>query len=101
MDLAWSKTFKNYVYIHLLICFKYHRTITLGFQSIRNGDYRVIVAGGQESMSTAEHCTQLRGTKMGALNLVDTLLHDGLTDSFYNVHMGNTGKYNGGLKNNN
>lgn len=52
----------------------------------------MLIAGGQESMTRAQHTTYLRGNKLGHINLSDTLLVDGLTDSFYNVHMGNTGK---------
>lgn len=51
------------------------------------------MAGGQESMSRAPHATYLRnGIKFGNCNLVDTLIDDGLTDAFYNIHMAITGK---------
>jgi acetyl-CoA C-acetyltransferase len=50
-----------------------------------------MVAGGQESMTQAPHAQQLRaGQKMGALELVDTMLKDGLWDAFHGYHMGNT-----------
>lgn len=52
----------------------------------------MLIAGGQESMTRAQHTAYLRGNKLGHVNLSDTLLVDGLTDSFNNVHMGNTGK---------
>ncbi len=67
------------------------RAVALGMQQIAMGDARIIVAGGQESMSMAPHCAHLRGgTKMGSLELVDTMLKDGLTDAFFGYHMGTT-----------
>lgn len=61
--------------------------------SIKSGENDVIIAGGQESMSQAPHAIHLRnGTKMGDGNLVDTMLVDGLTDAFNQIHMGITGK---------
>ena len=50
------------------------RTVALGYQAIKNGDSQIVVAGGQESMSQAPHCTYLRpGVKMGSAELVDTI----------------------------
>ena len=67
------------------------RAVALGMQQIQTGDAKIIVAGGQESMSMAPHCQHLRsGTKMGDLKLVDTMIKDGLTDAFFGYHMGNT-----------
>lgn len=67
------------------------RTVALAAQAIRAGDASIMVAGGQESMSLAPHAQYLRaGTKMGPLSLVDTMIHDGLTDAFNNYHMGIT-----------
>src|SRR5271167_878705 len=67
------------------------RTVALGFQAIRLGDCEIVVAGGQESMSQAPHCAHLRnGTKMGSLEMVDTMIKDGLWDAFNGYHMGNT-----------
>ena len=67
------------------------RAVALGMQQIATGDAKIIVAGGQESMSMAPHAQHLRGgTKMGDLKLVDTMIKDGLTDAFYGYHMGNT-----------
>ena len=67
------------------------RAVALGMQAIRNGDAAIILAGGQESMSMAPHAQFLRaGAKMGAVSLVDTMIHDGLTDAFNNYHMGIT-----------
>lgn len=67
------------------------RTVALGYQAIRNGDSKIVVAGGQESMSQAPHCAHLRdGTKMGDVKFVDTMIKDGLWDAFNGYHMGNT-----------
>ncbi|MBB4267081.1 acetyl-CoA C-acetyltransferase [Roseospira visakhapatnamensis] len=67
------------------------RAVALGMQSITLGETGVVVAGGQESMSMAPHCAHLRGgTKMGGLELADTMIRDGLTDAFHGYHMGVT-----------
>ncbi|WP_029030053.1 acetyl-CoA C-acetyltransferase [Salinarimonas rosea] len=67
------------------------RAVALGMQQIATGDAKIVVAGGQESMSMAPHAAHMRaGTKMGELKLVDTMLKDGLLDAFHGYHMGNT-----------
>ena len=67
------------------------RAVAIGLQQIANGDANVIVAGGMESMSQAQHAAHLRnGVKMGDLKFIDTMLKDGLTDAFHGYHMGNT-----------
>jgi len=67
------------------------RTVALGYQAIKCGDSEIVVAGGQESMSQAPHVAHLRnGTKMGGLELKDSMLLDGLTDAFHGYHMGTT-----------
>jgi acetyl-CoA C-acetyltransferase len=67
------------------------RAVALGFQAIRNGDSEIVVAGGQESMSMAPHCMNLRTpTKMGNAQMIDTMITDGLWDAFNGYHMGNT-----------
>ena len=67
------------------------RSIAMGMQAIALGDADIVVAGGQESMSQAPHCAQMRnGQKMGALEFVDTMLKDGLWDHFNGYHMGVT-----------
>ncbi len=67
------------------------RAVALGLQQIANGDANVIVAGGMESMSNSPHVAHLRnGTKMGSLELLDTMIKDGLTDAFHGYHMGVT-----------
>ncbi|RWX75063.1 acetyl-CoA C-acetyltransferase [Neorhizobium lilium] len=69
------------------------RAVALGMQQIALGDARIIVAGGQESMSMAPHCAHLRGgVKMGDFKMIDTMIKDGLTDAFHGYHMGITGE---------
>jgi acetyl-CoA C-acetyltransferase len=60
-------------------------------KAIALGDCEIAVAGGMESMSNAPHAVRgLRnGVKMGALDTVDTMIHDGLWDPYSNQHMGN------------
>src|SRR3981189_756148 len=63
------------------------RTVALGYQALLNGDSEIVVAGGQESMSMAPHAQYLRGgVKMGGLELVDTMIKDGLWDAFNGYH---------------
>ena len=67
------------------------RAVAIGMQQIASGDAKVIVAGGQESMSMSQHVAHLRnGTKMGDMKFVDSMLRDGLLDAFHGYHMGNT-----------
>src|SRR6476620_1332735 len=67
------------------------QAVARGYQAILNGDSEIVVAGGQESMSQAPHCAHLRGgVKMGGLELVDTMIKDGLWDAFNGYHMGTT-----------
>ena len=73
------------------VCGSGLRAVALGAQAIMTGDATIVVAGGQESMSLSPHAQNLRGgTKMGALELIDTMIKDGLTDVFNNYHMGIT-----------
>jgi acetyl-CoA C-acetyltransferase len=67
------------------------RAVAIGMQQIATGDAKVIVAGGQESMSVAPHCAHLRnGVKMGDFKMIDTMMKDALTDAFFGYPMGNT-----------
>ena len=67
------------------------RAVALGAQQIELGSSKIVVAGGQESMSQAPHCAHLRdGTKMGDVKFIDTMIKDGLWDAFNGYHMGNT-----------
>ncbi|HEX8641189.1 MAG TPA: acetyl-CoA C-acetyltransferase [Allosphingosinicella sp.] len=73
------------------VCGSGLRAVALATQAIRTGDASVVVAGGQENMSLSTHAQHIRaGTKMGGLELVDTMIKDGLTDVFNGYHMGIT-----------
>lgn len=73
------------------VCGSGLRAIALGMQQIATGDAKVIVAGGQESMSLAPHAQHLRaGVKMGDYKMIDVMIKDGLWDAFNGYHMGNT-----------
>jgi acetyl-CoA C-acetyltransferase len=67
------------------------RTVAIGMQQIANGDAKIIVAGGQESMSQAPHVMHLRnGVKMGDAQMTDSMMKDGLVDAFHGYPMGMT-----------
>jgi acetyl-CoA C-acetyltransferase len=73
------------------VCGSGLRAIALGMQQIAAGDAKVIIAGGQESMSMSTHAQHLRaGVKMGDYKMIDTMIKDGLWDAFNGYHMGNT-----------
>ncbi len=73
------------------VCGSGLRAVALAAQAIALGDAKIMVAGGQESMSNSPHCMHLRsGTKMGNAELIDTLINDGLWDVFNGYHMGVT-----------
>ncbi|WP_332654669.1 acetyl-CoA C-acetyltransferase [Brevundimonas sp.] len=73
------------------ICGSGLRAVAVAAQQIALGDARIVVAGGQESMSQAPHAQQLRnGQKMGDLAFIDTMIRDGLWDAFNGYHMGQT-----------
>src|SRR5579871_4690371 len=67
------------------------RAVALGAQQVAAGDSKIVIAGGQESMSQSPHAQNLRnGHKMGDLAFVDTMIKDGLWDAFHGYHMGQT-----------
>jgi acetyl-CoA C-acetyltransferase len=73
------------------VCGSALRAVALGMQQILTGSSSIVIAGGQESMSQSQHAAHLRnGVKMGALDLVDTMIKDGLWDAFNGYHMGTT-----------
>jgi acetyl-CoA C-acetyltransferase len=73
------------------VCGSGLRAVALATQAIKAGDASIVIAGGQESMSLSPHAQAMRqGTKMGNLELVDTMIRDGLTDAFNGYHMGIT-----------
>ena len=73
------------------VCGSGLRAVALGLQQIQTGSAAIVVAGGQESMSKAPHVAAIRqGKKLGNLELVDTVMRDGLSDAFFGYPMGNT-----------
>ena len=73
------------------VCGSGLRSVASAVQAIAQGDADIVVAGGQESMSLSTHCQTLRqGQKMGSLEIIDTMIKDGLTDVFNGYHMGIT-----------
>ncbi|MGV9247903.1 acetyl-CoA C-acetyltransferase [Streptomyces sp. NPDC003710] len=72
------------------VCLSGLDAIALADQLIRAGEFDVIVAGGQESMTNAPHLlpNSREGFKYGAVQMLDAMAHDGLTDSFEGVAMG-------------
>ena len=73
------------------VCGSGLRAVSLAAQQVMSGQSTVVLAGGQESMSQSTHCAYLRqGTKMGDMQLVDTMIKDGLWDAFNGYHMGTT-----------
>ena len=78
-------------YIVNQVCGSGLRSIISGCQSIKSGDSKIIISGGQESMSLAPHALHLRdGKKLGDTKLIDTMIKDGLWDAFHGYHMGVT-----------
>jgi acetyl-CoA C-acetyltransferase len=73
------------------VCGSGLRAVAMGYQAIRSGDSRIVVAGGQENMTRAPHAAYLRaGIRMGSAEFVDTMIKDGLWDAFNGYHMGVT-----------
>ena len=73
------------------VCGSGIRSIVSGFQSIKAGDSKIIIAGGQENMSLAPHAIHFRdGKKLGDAEIIDTMIRDGLWDAFNGYHMGIT-----------
>ena len=73
------------------VCGSGLRSIVSGFQSIKLEENKIIVSGGQENMSRAPHSLFYReNKKLDESKLIDTMINDGLTDSFNHYHMGVT-----------
>ena len=73
------------------VCGSGIRSVASGLQSIQSGQSKIIIAGGQENMSLAPHVFHLRdGKKLGDVELVDSMIKDGLWDAFNGYHMGIT-----------
>ena len=78
-------------YVVNQVCGSGLRSVASAYQSIKSGDAKIIIAGGQENMSLAPHAIHLRdGKKLGNTELVDTMIKDGLWDAFNEYHMGVT-----------
>jgi acetyl-CoA C-acetyltransferase len=77
------------------VCGSGLKAVMLAAQAIKAGDVQCAVAGGMESMSNAPHYVfgMRAGIKAGNSTLVDGMIHDGLWDSFGNVHMGSLAEY--------
>lgn len=74
------------------VCGSGLRAVGLAAQMIKAGDADIIVAGGTENMSMSSYVMPKArwGARMGDAKLIDTMVHDGLTDAFSGVHMGIT-----------
>lgn len=74
------------------VCGSGLRTVGLAAQMIKAGDADVILAGGTESMSQSGYIMPAArwGARMGDAKVIDTMVHDGLTDAYNNYHMGIT-----------
>ena len=73
------------------VCGSGLRAVISGYQSLKLGEVKKVVAGGQENMSMAPHSILFRnGKKISEDKLVDTMIYDGLIDAFNNYHMGVT-----------
>jgi len=78
-------------YIINQVCGSGLRSVVAGYQNIVCNDSNIIIAGGQENMSSSPHAINIRdGKKLEEINLVDTMMRDGLWDAFHGYHMGVT-----------
>ena len=78
-------------YVINQVCGSGLRSVAAGYQAIMSNDSKIIIAGGQESMTNAPHAIYFRnGKKLDESKLVDTMIKDGLWDAFNGYHMGVT-----------
>ena len=78
-------------YVINQVCGSGLRSVAAGYQAIMSNDSKIIIAGGQESMTNAPHAIRFRnGKKFDESNLIDTMIKDGLWDAFNGYHMGVT-----------
>jgi len=82
--------FEKTAYIINQVCGSGLRAISAGSQSIMTNDSKIIIAGGQESMSNAPYAILKNFKKLDEKNLIDTMIKDGLWDAFNGYHMGVT-----------
>ena len=75
-----------------MVCGSSLKAVMLGAQAIKSGDAEIVIAGGQESMSTSPHVLNgsRNGLRMGDGKLVDSMIVDGLWDVYNDYHMGVT-----------
>jgi acetyl-CoA C-acetyltransferase len=75
-----------------MLCGSGLKSVAIASQMIKAGDADVVVAGGMENMSRAPYLapTARFGARMGPAELIDSMVHDGLTDAFHGIHMGLT-----------
>ena len=75
-----------------MLCGSGLKSVALASQMIRAGDVEVVVAGGMENMSRAPYLVPSAryGARMGDTKIIDSMVHDGLTDAFNDIHMGVT-----------
>ena len=73
------------------VCGSGLRSVVAGYQAIISNDSKIIIAGGQESMTNAPHAIHFdKGKKLDESTLIDTMIKDGLWDAFFDYHMGVT-----------
>lgn len=74
------------------VCGSGMKSVILAAQAVQNGDAEIVVAGGVENMSRSAYLSMngRKGFRMGSVELLDSMITDGLTDSFSGVHMGMT-----------
>ena len=73
------------------VCGSGLRSVAAGYQTIMSNDSKIIIAGGQESMTNAPHAIHFNnGKKLDESDLIDTMIKDGLWDAFNGYHMGVT-----------
>ena len=78
-------------YVINQVCGSGLRSVAAGYQAIMCNDSKIIIAGGQESMTNAPHAIYFRdGEKLDEAKLIDTMIKDGLWDAFNGYHMGVT-----------
>ena len=75
-----------------MLCGSGLKSVAIASQMIRAGDVDVVVAGGMENMTRAPYLLPSArfGARMGDAQLIDSMVHDGLTDAFNDIHMGVT-----------
>jgi acetyl-CoA C-acetyltransferase len=75
-----------------MLCGSGLKAVAIASQMVRAGDVDVVVAGGMENMSRAPYLVPSArfGARMGPAEMLDSMVHDGLTDAFDNIHMGVT-----------